>query len=169
MKKILIYSLLFLFSPWMLFAQVANQTALVGTVTDQSGSVVPNAKVTGTNVDTKVDYTGTTNAEGYYSIPYVSPGTYNITVEDPGFSRIITTGVIVTINLSVRTDAVLKIGSTASEVSVTASTPALSTDDALLGRDRRQYADSRSPRTRADRPLRLPQQPRTLWSPAGPG
>src|ERR1700722_9532509 len=117
----------------MLPAQVSNNTALVGTVTDQSGSVVPNAKVVGTNVDTKVEYPGTTNAEGYYSIPFVLPGTYNITVEAPGFSKVATKGVIVTINLAVRTDTVLKVGSTAAEISVSASTPVISTDDALLG------------------------------------
>ena len=76
---------------------------------------------------------GTTNAEGFYSIPFVAPGTYNVTVEAPGFSKVTTNGVIVTVNLAVRTDAVLKVGSTASEVSVSANTPALSTDDALLG------------------------------------
>ncbi len=117
----------------MVSAQVSNNTSLVGTVTDQSGSVVPGAKVTGTNVDTKVIYTGTTNEEGFYSIPFVAPGTYNVTVEASGFPKVSTNGVIVTINLSVRTDVVLKIGSTASEVNVSASTPTLSTDDALLG------------------------------------
>ena len=108
MKKALIYSLLLLLSPLMLPAQVANNTSLVGTVTDQSGSVVPNAKVTGTNVDTKVEYTGTTNSEGYYSIPFVAPGTYNVAVEAPGFSKVTTNGVVVTINLAVRTDTTLQ-------------------------------------------------------------
>ena len=132
MKKALCSLLLLLLSPLMLPAQ-ANQTALVGTVTDQSGSVVPNAKVTGRNVATNVEYTGTTNAEGFYSIPYINPGTYDISVEAPGFSKVTTKGVIVTVNLSVRTDTTLKVGSTAAEISVSASTPAISTDDALLG------------------------------------
>ena len=133
LKKALIYTLLLLLCPLMLPAQVSNNTALVGTVTDQSGSVVANAHVVGTNVDTKVEYPGTTNAEGYYSIPFVLPGTYDITVEAPGFSKVATKGVIVTINLSVRTDTTLKVGSTAAEISVSASTPVISTDDALLG------------------------------------
>ena len=132
MKKALL-SMLLLLCPLMLPAQVSNNTALVGTVTDQSGSVVANAKVIGTNVDTKVEYPGTTNSEGYYSIPYVLPGTYDITVEAAGFSKVTTKGVIVTINLSVRTDTTLKVGSTAAEISVSASTPVISTDDALLG------------------------------------
>jgi hypothetical protein len=114
-------------------AQVANNTSLVGTVTDPSGSVVPGAKVHGTNVDTKVVYDGITNAEGYYSIPFVNPGTYDITVETPGFAKTNKTGVVVSLNLAVRTDVVVAVGSANTEVSVTADTPALSTDDAVIG------------------------------------
>jgi len=65
--------------------------------------------VTGTNLDTKVDYTGTTNAEGYYSIPYVLPGTYDVTIDTPGFRKVVTRGVIATVNLAVRTDATLTV------------------------------------------------------------
>ncbi|MEO6909577.1 MAG: TonB-dependent receptor, partial [Edaphobacter sp.] len=114
-------------------AQVASNTALVGTVVDTSGSVVTGAKVVGTNVDTKVQYPGTTNSEGFYSIQFINPGTYSVAVEAPGFQRSITNGVIVTINIAVRTDVTLQVGSTSTEVSVSANNPPLSTDDALLG------------------------------------
>src|SRR5690242_12663532 len=138
MKRTLTYSLtlllaLFLLSPATLFSQVADNTSLVGTVTDPSGSVLSGAKVVGTNVNTKVTYSGTTNAQGYYSIPFVAPGTYNVSVEAPGFQRSVTNGVIVTINQAVRTDATLKVGSANTEVTVSANNPPLSTDDALLG------------------------------------
>ncbi|CAN5761585.1 hypothetical protein BH10ACI4_BH10ACI4_11010 [soil metagenome] len=114
-------------------AQVANNTALVGTVTDASGAVVPGAQVVGTNRETKVDYTGVTNAEGYYSIPFVNPGIYDIVVKMPGFLKVSTSGVVVTLNLAVRTNATLTAGSTNDVVNVTAETPALSTDDAVIG------------------------------------
>lgn len=133
MRKLLLFTLLLCSCSFMLKAQIANNTALVGTITDQNGNVVPNANVVGTNVDTKVQYPGTTNAEGYYSIPFINPGTYDITVEAAGFSKTTVHGVIVTINIAVRTDAILKVGSSVTEVSVSANTPALSTDDALLG------------------------------------
>jgi len=89
--------------------------------------------VTGTNLDTKVDYTGTTNAEGYYSIPYVLPGTYDVTIDTPGFRKVVTRGVIATVNLAVRTDATFTVGSENTEVTISADNPPLSTDDALLG------------------------------------
>jgi len=131
-KKVLLCCILFSFALFSR-AQVANNTALVGTVTDPSGSVVAGAKVLGINQDTKVVYTGTTNQEGYYSIPFVNPGTYNVTVETPGFAKTGRTGVIVTLNLAVRTDVMLSVGSANTEVNVTAATPALSTDDAVIG------------------------------------
>jgi len=114
-------------------AQVANNTALVGTVTDASGAVVQGAKVVGTGHETKVEYPGTTNAEGYYSIPFVNPGTYDITVDKQGFRKVTTTGVVVTLNLSVRTNVVLTAGSTSDVVNVSADTSTLSTDDAVIG------------------------------------
>ena len=132
-RSFFLCGLLLLLCSFTLNAQIANNTALVGTITDQSGNVVPNAKVTATNVDTKVEYTATTNPEGYYSIQYANPGTYDVAVEAAGFSKVTVQGVIVTINVSVRTDATLKVGSTVSEISVSANTPAISTDDALLG------------------------------------
>ncbi len=114
-------------------AQVANNTSLVGTVVDSTGQVVAGAHVTGTNQATKVTYSGDTNGEGYYSIPYVAPGTYDVSVEMNGFQKSVTSGVIVTINLAVRTDVTLQVGSTTSSVTVSAATAALSTDDAVLG------------------------------------
>lgn len=115
------------------FGQVANNTSLVGTVTDASGAVLAGAQVTGINRDTKVEYSGKTNGEGYYSIPFVIPGNYDIVVEAPGFKKVTSTGVVVTLNLAVRTDIALAVGSSGEAVTVTASTPALSTDDAVVG------------------------------------
>ena len=115
------------------FGQVANNTSLVGTVTDASGAVLAGAQVTGINRDTKVEYPGKTNAEGYYSIPFVIPGNYDIVVEAPGFKKVTSTGVVATLNLAARTDVALSVGSSGEAVTVTASTPALSTDDAVVG------------------------------------
>jgi len=132
LKKALL-SFLLLLCPFFLRAQVANNTSLVGTVTDSSGSVIAGATVTGINEDTKVHYSGTTNAEGYYAIPFIAPGTYDISVEQAGFQKTISKGVTVQLNVAARTDVTLSVGSANTEVTVTAATPALSTDDALIG------------------------------------
>ena len=57
----------------ILQAQVANNTALVGAVVDQSGAPVSGAKVTAVNEGTQVTYPGATNADGYYSITFIAP------------------------------------------------------------------------------------------------
>lgn len=133
MKKLFACYLVLLFAPLYLRAQVANNTSLVGTVIDPSGSVVAGAHVTGVNRETKVSYPGDTNDQGYYSIPFVLPGVYDITVEKQGFRKMTSSGVVVQLNFAVRTDFSLSVGSETTEITVSAETPALSTDDALIG------------------------------------
>ena len=60
------------------WAQLASQTALVGTVTDTGGLVVPGAHVVAVNTGTKDTYDATTNSEGSYYIQFVRPGKYEI-------------------------------------------------------------------------------------------
>jgi hypothetical protein len=133
-KKILIFSLVLLLSPIFAKSQIANNTSLVGTVSDATGGVVVGAHVTATEVSSKVSYDATTNREGYYSISGgVLPGTYDISVSQSGFQKTTAKGVILTLNLSVRTDLALSVGSESTEVSVSADTKAIQTDDAVLG------------------------------------
>jgi hypothetical protein len=116
-----------------LSAQVANNTSLVGTVLDPAGSALAGAKVSAVDESTKVVYPGTTNAQGYYSIKFIPPGTYDITIEQAGFARTTKTGTVVPIDQAVRTDFALKVGAETDSVTVSASTPPISTDDATLG------------------------------------
>src|SRR5260370_21655256 len=84
-------------------AQLASQTALVGTVTDSDGLVVPGAQVVAVNVGTRDTYETTTNAEGDYNLQFVRPGTYHISVTLAGFQTFKATGVAVGSNQIVRT------------------------------------------------------------------
>ena len=110
------------------WAQLASQTALVGTVTDRDGGVVPGAQVVAVNVGTKDTYETTTNAEGYYQIQFVRTGTYDVTVTVSGFQTFKATGVEVANNQVVRTNATLQLGALAESVIVTAGAPILETD-----------------------------------------
>ena len=65
-------------------AQEARGT-LLGRVTDPSGAIVAGAKVEAANVETGVRFTSTTNRSGDYIFPLLVPGSYTITVENPGF------------------------------------------------------------------------------------
>lgn len=113
-------------------AQLATTTALVGTVTDATGKVIPQAKVTAVETGTDTRYSATTNGQGYYSIEFAKVGTYSITVEQPGFQKTTKTGVQVDINAVVRTDIALAVGQVSQSVTVQAEATAIKTDDATV-------------------------------------
>ena len=89
----------FLFSPLVLApvsAQVTGAT-LSGTVTDQSGAVVPKAEISFKNIATGVTRAVLTDPAGFYSAPNLLPGSYEITTVAPGFSSAVRTGITVTV------------------------------------------------------------------------
>jgi len=134
MKKSIVLALSLLLCPLFATSQTVNNTSLVGTVSDSTGSVIVGVKVSAVNEDTGFRYDVVTNAEGYYSITgQIVPGTYDVTADIAGFEKGLKTGVVVTLNEAARTDFSMKPGSETQEISVTANTPAIQTDDALLG------------------------------------
>ena len=72
-------------APAGLRAQTVD-TAIVGTVTDRSGAVIPGAKVTVTSVSTGVAKSAVTTATGEYTVNYLPPGSYNVEVTANGFA-----------------------------------------------------------------------------------
>jgi len=132
-KKLILFCLVLLCCPAFLLGQIANNTSLVGTVVDPSGHAIAGGTVTAVEEQTKVKSTAATNDAGYYDIQFLLPGTYDVTVEESGFKQVTKTGVILTIDQAVRTDFSLPVGSASSDVTVTANTPPMSTDDATIG------------------------------------
>ena len=114
------------------WAQLANQTALVGTVTDSAGLVVPGAQVVAVNLGTQSKYEATTSADGTYTIPFVAIGRYEVTVTLSGFQTFTATGVEVATNQVVRTNAVMRVGGLAESVKVAAAAQVLDTDRATI-------------------------------------
>ena len=114
------------------WAQLASQTALVGTVTDPDGLVVPGAQVVAVNLGTRDTYETTTNAEGYYNIQFVRTGTYEITVAVTGFQTSRVSGVEVATNQVARTNIVMKVGQLNESLNVVGSAPIIDTDSARI-------------------------------------
>jgi hypothetical protein len=133
MKRRYLIGALLGFSSLLIHAQIANNTSLVGTVTDPNGSVISGCSVSAVNANTTVTSKAVCNAQGYYAITFIQPGTYNITVTMNGFQAVTKLGVVVPVDQAVRTDFSLPVGSAQTVVTVTANTPPLSTDDATLG------------------------------------
>ncbi len=115
------------------FAQDVQSATVVGTVTDPTGAVVPNASVTVTNTATNISAHATTNAEGAYYVPFQSAGTYDITVSAPGFKQFVRRGVVLEIGQTPRINVSLEVGNTTEAVEVTAAAPILATDNAVVG------------------------------------
>ncbi|MCL4784468.1 MAG: carboxypeptidase regulatory-like domain-containing protein, partial [Bryobacterales bacterium] len=113
-------------------AQDARGTVL-GRVSDESGSVIPDAEVRITNENTGVVAAAKANASGNFVLPYLIPGTYTLSVEMTGFKKWIRPGIQVRINDSVEVNVDLTVGSVTESIEVTSTTPLLSTAEAALG------------------------------------
>jgi hypothetical protein len=71
------------------------QGVITGTVTDPSGSSVPGATVTLTNVGTNVSQSASTESDGSFRFPLVPPGTYIVDVKATSFAEFRATGIVV--------------------------------------------------------------------------
>jgi len=91
---------------------------ITGTVTDPSGAVVPNAKITVTNLDTGFVTTTTTNATGSYRFADLVNGRYTLQVEQQGFKTYDKKDIALDVNATVRIDVALQIGSVGTTVTV---------------------------------------------------
>ncbi len=108
---------------------------IVGTVTDTSGAVVPQAKVTITNVGTNVSRVITTDSSGNYSVTTLPPGTYNVSAGKVGFATRVHTGIPLSAATTVRVNLTIKPGSVTQTVTVQGGiTPLLQTESAETGR-----------------------------------
>ena len=113
-------------------AQVATAT-LVGTVRDSSGAVVPAVKVSVVNSETSFRSETTTSAEGDYRLPYLNPGSYQITLEAAGFKRYIRDGVMTRAGETPRLDITMELGAVTEQVEVSANASLISTDSTVVG------------------------------------
>jgi outer membrane receptor protein involved in Fe transport len=108
---------------------------IVGTVTDTTGAVLPDAQVTITNTATGVSNTSVTTKTGNYTFTLVQVGTYVVKVEAKGFKAFETSNLTLNAGDRARVDAKLEVGAQSETVSVTAeaTSAALHTDSSTLG------------------------------------
>jgi len=116
-----------------LIAQTFRGTIL-GTVTDPTGAVVAGASVKVRNVDTGLERTTTSSADGSYSIPELPIGSYDVTVTQTGFQTAVTRAVRVDVASERRVDVQFKTGEVAVKVEVAGELlPQVETTSAQLG------------------------------------
>src|SRR5436305_9854764 len=129
---------LFLAVLWLLTAVIdlhaqVDTGAILGTVKDQSGAVVPGAKVTLTNEGTSLSISTTTGPDGGYTFTPVKIATYTVDAEFQGFQKASHPHVTVNVQQQVVVDFTLQPGQVTQTVEVTGEVPLLQTQNASVG------------------------------------
>ncbi len=116
--KLSVVALLALLFSFSAFAQF--RSGIEGSVNDPSGAVVPDARVTLTNVDTGVSQSVQTNAEGLFRFPSLGPGRYKLAASKQGFSTTVQENIVLLAEEIRTISLALKAGATTETVTVTA-------------------------------------------------
>lgn len=133
-KKFLIHAAVILAACGVHAVAQEARGAITGRVTDPTGSVIPNASVTITNIETNTPRRLKTNELGYYEANLLEPSTYRILAEAPGFKRSLQSGIVVNVSARLEINISLEVGGVTETVEVTAETPLLETTTASGGR-----------------------------------
>ena len=111
----------------LLFAQ--GSSTITGTVTDQTGAVVPNAAVTITNAATGGNSKTTSNSSGLYEVRALNPGTYSVQVSAAGFRTYLNQNFVLTTDQTLRIDAKLEVGESKETITVEDVAPLVNTEE----------------------------------------
>jgi hypothetical protein len=115
-------------------ATVLGQTAQVtGRISDASGAVVPGAQISLTNQANGFKRDTVTNDEGYYTVPLLQPGNYEISVRKDGFKPIIQSGITLQVEQVARLDFKLETGAVTETVNITDAAPILERETSSVG------------------------------------
>ncbi|MBV8816737.1 MAG: TonB-dependent receptor, partial [Acidobacteriaceae bacterium] len=110
-----------------------GQTAeITGLITDPNGAAIPGATVTVRNVDTAIANETVTNGQGYYTVPSLNPGNYEITVLKSGFRTTTRTAVKIDVAQVARIDVMLAVGEVRESVTVSSEAPMLESESATV-------------------------------------
>ncbi len=107
--------------------------SITGVVRDSAQAVVAGAKVTVVNVQTNLSQEITSAADGSFHFLALPAGTYKITATAPGFRTYTATDITVQVNDQLRIDITLQVGTISEEISVTANTVHVETENSQLG------------------------------------
>jgi len=114
-------------------AWAAVAGSISGTVNDPSGSVLPSAKITVQEVSTGLVYRTRTDNNGFYTLPVLPVGRYDLEVQLQGFRAYRRSGIVLDTNAALTLDASLQMGSTSETVSVSDNTLHVETVETQLG------------------------------------
>jgi Carboxypeptidase regulatory-like domain len=117
-----------------LHGQTADSGAIAGTVSDRSGALIARAAIVVKSQATQEERDLATDVEGNFSVPFLTPDNYDLTVRAPGFEPLVLKGVLVRITEVSRLQIQLTIGGAKEQIAVSAKPPLVQTENATLGR-----------------------------------
>ncbi|MDT5157557.1 MAG: hypothetical protein QOH51_1914 [Acidobacteriota bacterium] len=110
----------------------SDKGSITGTVTDPTGAVVPNAKITATSLDTGETREATTGDQGSYTLPELKAGRWRVSAEAAGFKTTTVDDYKVAVQVTHSIDFKLEVGAVTDVVTVTTdAAPVLQSDTAV--------------------------------------
>ena len=123
LSRFVLNSLLAIILPLMgsvvVFAQYTTAT-LSGTVSDSSGAVVGDAKISVQNIETGLHRETQSGSNGAFTFTALPVGKYQLTAEKPGFSKYLQSGITLALDQSANVPVQLKVGDISQQVTVSA-------------------------------------------------
>ncbi|HEY3938175.1 MAG TPA: carboxypeptidase regulatory-like domain-containing protein [Bryobacteraceae bacterium] len=110
-----------------------SRGTITGHVSDVTGAGLPDAAVLIVNTQTQTEFHAKTNDAGLFTVPFLVPGTYNVSVEHPGFKKLTRNNVQLQVDDTVALNLPMVLGDVAQSVEVTGAAPLLQTADSSLG------------------------------------
>jgi hypothetical protein len=107
--------------------------SISGVVRDKSGAVVVGATVVATDTLTGIKTTQQTDAKGFYNLPTLAVGTYDLEIKQVGFKTYRQTGLVIDANSALRADASLEVGSISEKVEVRTDAAQVETQSTQMG------------------------------------
>jgi hypothetical protein len=131
LKSLMVFLCILVLVP-VLHAQSGRGT-ITGTVTDNTGGVIPGVEVTATNIDTGVETRTVTTDVGLYRIPYIQPGRYRVAASMSGFKTTVQDNVQVLTTQTVTANFALEVGDLQDQITVSSSAALLEKDTSEIG------------------------------------
>ncbi len=122
---------------FMLFALTLASASITGSisgvVTDKSGAVISGATVVATDTLTGVQTTQKTDSKGFYNLPTLAVGTYELEIKQVGFKTYRQTALVIDANSALRVDASLAVGSISEKIEVSTDAAQVETTSTQMG------------------------------------
>jgi hypothetical protein len=115
------------------FGSASITGSISGVVTDKSGAVISGASVVAIDSQTGVKTVAKTDAKGFYNLPALAIGTYDLEIGQVGFKTFRTTGLVIDANSALRADASLEVGTINEKIEVSSDVVHVETQSTQMG------------------------------------